>query len=1219
MAELDEVATLTVQGESTGVDRVVTSLNAVSDAQVRVGETSLASATVQESAATKQLSAAAAYDKLRASIDSSYQSQLKFGQGVTTLDKAFSQGLINETAYATQMENLHAKYSGVVQDSAQVGGSLGFLNGIFGQHTVEVGRSNETLKAFRETTHTIDPALKEMGAGISGLTMFTGAARGGFVLLATAISGAFVAALEMAGDRSIVANERLATLLGNTKQASEVMDALSQVSVKTGIDLGDLTGAFEKLATQASTSSIVLKSAPGVDVPNMRLGTLAINQQVAALTSFSESLSLGRASAAQSKDALNTLYDAINKGGTISIATLQKIDDLSPKLGHDLAAAFGIAGGNFQQWIASLNGAGVSVDNLLSHVIRFKPYVDAAFDAAPALTLSQSFDRLKASFFSLLDEVAKQTGFHDLAGVVQQLTGYLNDLAKDPGPLIEGFNNFAGAVRSVAAAIRELYALGQQAVAFWNSIQPPAWLTGAQAPGFIGPPPPPSAAEKILSPNGPGSSWLSPEGMGTNLGVPAYPSVAPGNLPTMPFSDSNLMQGIMKFLGAINPISSAGASELAQGANPMTPIGGTPVTGVAAPGIAPEFLQLEEAVKSGFSEMSAATTAGFSEANANLTGITAQFSGTNAAITSGFAATDAAVAGGFGATDAAIGSSFATTDAALSGLAATDASVSSSLAATSAAITGGFAGADAAFTVGFGQTNAELTSGFATTDAALTSGFATTSEAITPLNATFQAGVDAFQSGFTQLDSTTSAGLSQLNTTDQSGLNNVSTAVSGLEGAISDSSSKTADAINNGPLPSIIKSGDVANQAGHAGTKGSVDGAGNKITSAVDQIAGSGTQNSDNTTYNSQGIRMIGSQSFLGSDQMKGGPVIPNVDSPGLMKYLLATGEQMSADLALLIGRQTHGAPFNTGADITFSGSGGPDSIYVPMYVSPGERMIVLPAGQANMVPPTGLPGSFSAGGFFHSGALGGSMGPTPSTGIGPGGPTAVPGVMSLGATGGSVPMGGFGGPVGSPAVASPGIAGPPSAAQQPSVYGNPHWSGGGLTPILVDGRPPTAAEWQQQAAIWQATYGTPMPMSLASGIDYMIPGSGPPDSVSLPLHVSPGERLIVLPAGMAGLVPDLGLPGLSGAAAGGVFAAGGIDTGVRLPSAPAGSPADMGDAADRIEAAIDRFVESMASGKQSGPAITVNVINPRDAQGVAQSARQAYGDLARNIAALSR
>jgi hypothetical protein len=40
--------------------------------------------------------------------------------------------------------------------------------------------------------------------------------------------------------------------------------------------------------------------------------------------------------------------------------------------------------------------------------------------------------------------------------------------------------------------------------------------------------------------------------------------------------------------------------------------------------------------------------------------------------------------------------------------------------------------------------------------------------------------------------------------------------------------------------------------------------------------------------------------------------------------------------------------------------------------------------------------------------------------------------------------------------------------------------------------------------------------------IDSVIPGSGPPDSVSLPLHLTPGERLVVLPSDKVGMVPDL-------------------------------------------------------------------------------------------------
>src|SRR5260370_10647603 len=149
MAELDEVATVRVEGETDpGVDAAIAKLNAVSDAQTRVGASAEASATVQERSVARSLSVSGAYERLRASLDASYQSQVKFGQGVSVLDQAFSQGIINQATYADRMTELHGKYGAVAQDATQAGGSAGRLNGLSGRPTEHVGPTNQTLTAF---------------------------------------------------------------------------------------------------------------------------------------------------------------------------------------------------------------------------------------------------------------------------------------------------------------------------------------------------------------------------------------------------------------------------------------------------------------------------------------------------------------------------------------------------------------------------------------------------------------------------------------------------------------------------------------------------------------------------------------------------------------------------------------------------------------------------------------------------------------------------------------------------------------------------------------------------------------------------------------------------------------------------------------------------------------------------------------------------------------
>ncbi len=1014
MAELDEVATLTVQGEKgPGVDQVVASLNQVSEAQTRVGVTAEASAKVQESAATKQLSAAAAYDKLRASIDSSYASQLKFGAGVSTLDKAFSQGLISETSYAAQMENLHAKYSGVVQDATQVGGSLGFLNSIFGQHTAEVGRANETSKAYRETIHTLDPALKEMGASVGGLTAFTGAARGGIELLAVAVGGALVAALEVAADRAQVATSRLSTLLSSTSSGEQSFAALGDIALKTGTDIGVLATSYESLLRTVTGPTNMISASGAVG-----LGAGPQKTIQDAFATIAEDLKLGGANAAQTQQAFAALFDTIQKGGAISVQTIEKLDAISPKLAQDLAAALGQGGG--QQGVQKLEELAAEGELTAARIINafagLKPQIDAQFQGWEP-TLGQAFDKLKSSFDELLTSIARGAGFRDLADAVDTLSSSLEELGRHPQPLINGFKDVVAVFEGVGAAFHA------------------AWVA-AQALN--------SSIDAIVN----GLSRL-PGWLGGTLGIPGGSALgqalggAPNAPPPIPATNSDQALGMV-------------------------------VT----------------AIHDGSSEQIAATN---SSGTMMVDSVTSSGAGTVLAMQS--AATQ--ITGGINMLPP--------------GLDGIHQAVFDNTTSTAGALSSG----QQADSAGHAATKSAVD--------ATTSAINSSADRITSSLNNVDANINGLKSGATQTSVTPSGGIG---------------------GGVFDQIDK---GISNFLGGSAAQAGNFLNKSGGTGTViPNQDLIARTSLALWDAQYGVGGYTYDYSNYGEPALLTVGGKPFYGG-------------SAGISTGYKGTG-------------------LNTGIDVTLGGGGGPDSIYAPLYLSPGERLIVLPVGQSGMLPATGLPGSLSAGGF--------------ASGLGPGGAT--------GASFGGLPVNSFAG------------AGPGGATGQ-TLSGLPVNSFSGAASV-ASASPAWSGGWGPGGMTGTSYGGAPV-FSFASGIDYMIPGSGPPDSVSMPLHVSPGERLIVLPASMAGLVPSLGLPGLSGAAAGGVFAASGLDTWSASSRPASGVSSDVAQALAELKTVIASFVDKMASG--GGPTLVQNITAPADSN-LGRSANQIAAEAMRILAAQS-
>lgn len=113
MATLNTIRTVSVRYQSEGADRFRADAQAAADAQENLAQAAGQAAAVTEESARRQLSAASAYDRVRASVDANYRAQQALERATRTVDRAFQQGIIDAVAYDRTLGQLQARYANV--------------------------------------------------------------------------------------------------------------------------------------------------------------------------------------------------------------------------------------------------------------------------------------------------------------------------------------------------------------------------------------------------------------------------------------------------------------------------------------------------------------------------------------------------------------------------------------------------------------------------------------------------------------------------------------------------------------------------------------------------------------------------------------------------------------------------------------------------------------------------------------------------------------------------------------------------------------------------------------------------------------------------------------------------------------------------------------------------------------------------------------------------
>ncbi|QIJ75064.1 hypothetical protein GU700_10965 [Methylobacterium sp. NI91] len=113
MVDINTIRTIKVRYESEGADRARSDAEAVASSHANLATQTERAAVVTEQASRRQLSAASSYERLRAQVDETYRAQQRFERGVTVLDRALQQGVVDATGYDRTLGQLQARYGGL--------------------------------------------------------------------------------------------------------------------------------------------------------------------------------------------------------------------------------------------------------------------------------------------------------------------------------------------------------------------------------------------------------------------------------------------------------------------------------------------------------------------------------------------------------------------------------------------------------------------------------------------------------------------------------------------------------------------------------------------------------------------------------------------------------------------------------------------------------------------------------------------------------------------------------------------------------------------------------------------------------------------------------------------------------------------------------------------------------------------------------------------------
>jgi len=408
MADLDTIARIQIEATTDGVEQSTAQLDQLTAAQDRLATQSNITSATTDTSAAKQLSAETAYQRLATRIDSTYASSQAYAKGQGVLSAALNQGIIDSATYETRLGQLGAKFGVVNEAVAESPGIFRSLTDALGLTTpalgatavaseaagVAHGHHSSAAKELRETLHTVDPALKSVGASLAGVSQFTGAARGGIELLTVALGIAFVAAAANAAEQINVTKQRLSELFDSSKVGTSAFEGLEKQADSLGISVSGLVKPYETLIQlvgqlqQKEVGSGTVNPARTAGVSQDVIDSItnfmkADNLSSAEIDKDTQAIIASMASRSVSVKQLHAdLTTTTEKVQALDSQGFQKIIDSSPLLALALAKAFNYS--DIDTFKLHLDETPVSTQSVITALSKLPAASKAAFDASRA-------------------------------------------------------------------------------------------------------------------------------------------------------------------------------------------------------------------------------------------------------------------------------------------------------------------------------------------------------------------------------------------------------------------------------------------------------------------------------------------------------------------------------------------------------------------------------------------------------------------------------------------------------------------------------------------------------------------------------------------------------------------------------------------------------------------------------------------------------------------
>jgi hypothetical protein len=279
--EMNVIRRVEIRGSAPGVAEATTQLQGLSKAQDQVAASGEKLGTVTDINTRRQISAAQAIDRLRASMDSTYRAQQQLERGQALVDRAFQQGAIDANRQAEMLGMLQQRYRQATAGSAglhqantlssqQLGVMQFQLQDIMvglasGQSpfTVMMQQGSQLAQSFRSGTG-VTAALRAIGTGIvSFVTNPLNLAVVGFGLAAAA-AVAFYRAVTQGGasvaDTLKEHEEHIRRIKDAWQDAGKAMEAYGREGI-------NVIETLDRLTTERMRQQLI-KGASGITMPH---------------------------------------------------------------------------------------------------------------------------------------------------------------------------------------------------------------------------------------------------------------------------------------------------------------------------------------------------------------------------------------------------------------------------------------------------------------------------------------------------------------------------------------------------------------------------------------------------------------------------------------------------------------------------------------------------------------------------------------------------------------------------------------------------------------------------------------------------------------------------------------------------------------------------------------------------------------------------------------